>query len=119
KILRECERLIEEPERLPQVLRLCGADEKLLTNTEYLELMRESSNWQMEPVRALGPFDFSDPDHLKRGADILSKIAMKRYTRSYPMFIYWNRSCIGLRALMYQLGAQIDIHPIFVRKMGS
>jgi hypothetical protein len=112
-ILRECERLLDEPERLPQVLRSCGADEKLLDNPEYMSLMRDSCNWDEEPLMVSGPFDFADPNHLKRGVEILSQIALKRYTRSHPMFIYWNRSIIGLRALMYQLGAQIDLGPIF------
>jgi hypothetical protein len=112
-IIRECERLLDEPGRLPQVLRICGADEKLLDNAEYVNLMRDSCNWIEEPLMVSGPFDFSAPNHLKRGVEILSQITLKRYTRSHPMFIYWNRSLIGLRALMYQLAAQVDLGPIF------
>jgi hypothetical protein len=78
-----------------------------------MSLMRDSLNWCEEPLMVSGPFDFSDPNHLKRGVEILSQITLKRYTRSHPMFIYLNRSFIGLRALMYQLAAQIDLGPIF------
>jgi hypothetical protein len=115
--LRACEELLNKPEVLPEVLRISGADAKLLANKDYMDLMRQSCNWIREPLAVDGPFDFGDPNHLKRGLEILSQIALKRYTRGHPMFIYWNRSIIGIRVLMYQLAAQVDIASVFANEV--
>jgi hypothetical protein len=37
---------------------------------------------------------------------------------AHPLFIYWNRSIIGVRALMYQLRAQVDVRAVFNRERG-
>jgi predicted unusual protein kinase regulating ubiquinone biosynthesis (AarF/ABC1/UbiB family) len=116
EILKMSERLIEEPEILPAVLRRAGLSEKQIANEECLKLMRQSCDWLMEPLFTDGPFDFSDERHFKRGVEILSQITLKRYTRSHPLFIYWNRSLLGIRSLMYQLRAQVDVRAVFGRK---
>jgi predicted unusual protein kinase regulating ubiquinone biosynthesis (AarF/ABC1/UbiB family) len=115
QILKACEGLLNDPKLLPEVLRVAGADEKHLSNPEYIALMRESCNWIMEPLAVNGPFNFGQAEHLRRGIDIISRITLKRYTRSHPMFIYWNRSLIGIRALMYQLAAQVDVEIFAIR----
>src|SRR5262249_54192660 len=89
-----------------------GADERQLANQDFLDVMRESCNWVLEPLRVSGPFDFGDENHFKRGADILARIVLKRYTQGHPVFVYWNRSILGLRSLMYQLSAQIDVRAL-------
>jgi predicted unusual protein kinase regulating ubiquinone biosynthesis (AarF/ABC1/UbiB family) len=113
EILQMSERLVDEPEILPAVLRRSGLSEKQIADEECMQLMRQSSNWLMEPLFAHGPFDFSDAAHFKRGIEILSQIVLKRYTRSHPLFLYWNRSVIGIRSLMYQLHAQVDVRAVF------
>ncbi len=115
EILTTSERLIDEPQLLPGVLRRCGLSEKQIADPECLKLMRQSCDWCFEPLFTKGPFDFSNEQHFKRGVEILSQITLKRYTRGHPLFIYWNRSLLGIRALMYQLRAQVDVREVFGR----
>src|SRR5262249_1438034 len=109
EILQMSERLVDEPQILTDGLRPSGVREKQISNEECVQLIRQSCNWLMEPLFVQGRFDFSDAAHFKRGIEILSQIVLKRYTRSHPLFLYWNRSVIGIRALMYQLRAQVDV----------
>jgi hypothetical protein len=47
-------------DKLPEVLRRSGVPEEDLGNTEFMERMRESSNWIMEPLKVSGAFDFGN-----------------------------------------------------------
>jgi len=116
ELLKTAERIADEPEMLTATLRRCGMTEKQLSNRDLIELMRQSCNWVFEPIREDKPFDFSDENHFKRGVEILSRIVLKRYTRGHPVFVYWNRSVIGIRALMYQLGARVNMYEIFAKE---
>jgi aarF domain-containing kinase len=116
ELLKMAERIADEPEILKAMLRRCGMTEKQLSNADLVGLMRESCNWVLEPIRANKPFDFSDENHLKRGIEIFARIVLKRYTRSHPMFVYWNRSVIGIRALMYQLRARVNVYEVFAKE---
>lgn len=112
ELLRMAERLFDEPELLPAVLRRVGMTEKQVTNKECLDVLRRNCEWVLEPLRHEGPFDFNG-DHLKRGLKSYSALALKRYTRGHPVFVYWNRTIIGIRTLMYQLGAKVDVRKVF------
>jgi aarF domain-containing kinase len=112
-VLRLSEELINGLDKLPEVLRRAGVPEEELGNEEFMGLIRESCNWSMEPLKVSGAFDFGDQNHFKRGVDVFSRILLKRHTRSHPMWIYWNRALYGIRALMYQLRAQVDVNAIF------
>ena len=94
------------------VRRVCGVtdDDPALPN--YLQMMEESRNWMMEPVSKPGPFDFGGAGHFQRGLDWFSHTVQKRITRANPMFVYWNRSIFGIKALLYRLGAQVDVHDV-------
>jgi predicted unusual protein kinase regulating ubiquinone biosynthesis (AarF/ABC1/UbiB family) len=111
-VLRLSEELFNGLDKLPEVLQRCGVPEEELGNEEFMGLMRESTNWIMEPLKVSGAFDFGDEDHFKRGVDIFSRIVLKRHTRSHPMWIYWNRALYGIRALMYQLRAHVDVNAV-------
>jgi aarF domain-containing kinase len=78
-------------------------------NQEYVELLTESHKWTCEPIQHEGPFDFGNVEHLQRGIQLVVSLARKRYTRSHPMYLYFNRSVFGLRALLYRLRAQVDV----------
>ena len=112
EILRHAERLMEEPELLPSFLRRCGVPSTQLRNAEFMALMQENCAWAYEPLLT-SPFNFADETHFKRGVEIVSRIVRKRYTRNHPMWLYFNRSLFGVRALMYQLHAQVDVAAIF------
>jgi aarF domain-containing kinase len=78
-------------------------------NQEYVELLTESHKWTCEPIQHEGPFDFGNVEHLQHGIQLVVSLARKRYTRSHPMYLYFNRSVFGLRALLYRLRAQVDV----------
>ena len=113
EILKIAERVPDDSEHLTRLLRRCGATEKQLADKEFMRLMRESCDWSFAPALVKGPFDFSDGADLKRGVGILSQIVLKRYTRNHPIWIYFNRNEIGVRILLYQLRAQVDVGKVF------
>jgi len=78
-------------------------------NQEYVELLTESHKWTCEPIQHEGPFDFGNVEHLQRGIQLVIGLVRKRYTRSHPMYVYFNRSVFGLRALLYRLRAHVDV----------
>jgi aarF domain-containing kinase len=118
EILMSAERLVDGWQHLPEMARRCGFPEKKLKDKAFMDLVRESCSWVLTPVQVDGPFDFSDETHFKRGVEIFTRMALKRYTPAHPLFVYWNRSIIGIRALMYQLRAQVDVRAVFNRERG-
>jgi aarF domain-containing kinase len=78
-------------------------------NQEHLDLLKESHKWMCEPIQHEGPFDFGNVEHLQRGINLVVAMARKRYTRFHPMYVYFNRSVFGIRALLYRLRAQVDV----------
>jgi len=114
EILRLCERLIAEDESVvPQLIQLVsGISEGEPGNETYLELVRQSRDWMMEPMRVEGPFDFGDEGHLKRGFAWFSGIVKNRTIRGHPMYVYYNRCVFGVKALMYRLRAQVDVRAL-------
>jgi hypothetical protein len=94
------------------VRRVCGVSEDDPELPDYLQMMMESRNWMMEPIDRPGPFDFGDAGHFQRGLDWFSSTVRKRIPRANPMYVYWNRSVFGLKALLFRLGAQVDVHEI-------
>jgi len=103
----------EDPSMVPEVAqRACGlaADDPELE--EYSQMMRESLDWMMEPLQQPGAFDFADEKHFQRGVEWISRVARKRLHRANPMYVYWNRSVFGLKALLYRLRAQVDVHAV-------
>jgi tRNA A-37 threonylcarbamoyl transferase component Bud32 len=92
--------------------RACDATDADLANEEYVGLIDESIRWMLEPVRHQGRFDYGDEEYLKRGVEWFARLIAKRYTRSHPMFVYFHRSSFGLKALLYRLGAQVDMREV-------
>lgn len=116
----ECEliRLSEEstwggPETVREIFRR-GAymTDEDFANEDHVALMKESHAWTCEPIKHEGPFDFGNIEHLQRGIDWFVGLTRKRYTRSHPTYVYFNRSVFGLRALLYRLGAQVDVRAL-------
>jgi aarF domain-containing kinase len=114
EIVRLADRMtFEDSSLMPEVVRLvCGVSGDDPELPEYLRMMKESRDWMMEPMEQPGPFDFGDKAHFQRGLDWFSRAVSKRTTRSNPMYVYWNRSVFGLKALLLRLRAQVDVHEI-------
>jgi aarF domain-containing kinase len=103
----------EDSSILPEVVRrACGLAANDPELEEYSQLMRESLDWMMEPVRQPGAFDFGDAKHFERGVDWFSRVSRKRLFRANPMYVYWNRSVFGWKAMLYRLRAQVDVHAV-------
>jgi len=94
------------------VRRVCGVSGDDPELPEYLRMMEESRDWMMEPMERPGPFDFGDETHFQRGLDWFSRTVRNRTTRANAMYVYWNRSVFGLKALLLRLRAQVDVTEI-------
>lgn len=121
-ILKDAEATIGGDEKIFRELakRVGGLTNVELQNEERMRLMRDAHDWVLEPLRREGAFDFGDEAHLRRGITALTRLVLKRFTRSLPMQIYMYRSFFGLRAMLYRLRARIDvraIHDVECRKL--
>jgi len=103
----------EDPSIVAEVAqRACGLAANDPELDEYSKMMSESLAWMLEPLRQPGAFDFGSEKHFQRGVEWLERIARKRLHRAHPMYVYWNRSVFGLKALLYRLRAQVDVHEV-------
>jgi aarF domain-containing kinase len=103
----------EDPSIVREVVqRACGVSANDPEIDDYVSMMEESLDWMMEPVRQPGPFDFGDAAHFQRGVDWFTRVVRKRRLRAHPMYVYWNRSVFGFKALLYRLRAQIDVNAL-------
>jgi aarF domain-containing kinase len=110
------EQLVDSWDVFPEFLRRgAQAGEADLANPEYVGLVREGCAWVLEPLDR-SPFDFGDGRHLKAGIDWISRFVVKRYPQGHPMYLYWDRSLIGLRALLYRLRAQVDVRAVMTQE---
>ena len=102
---------------LPEVVRrVCGVDEGDPELPDYIRMMEASRNWMLEPDNHPGPFDFGDEGHYQRGLDMIALMIRKRTTRSNPMYVYFERSVFGLKALLLRLRAHVDVREIIRRE---
>ncbi len=103
----------EDPTLAREVVhRVCGVTDDDPAMDDYLQLMTKSRDWMMEPLNRPGPFDFGDAAHYQRGVDSFSSAVNKRLTRANPMYVYWNRSIFGIKAMLLRLGAQVDVQEV-------
>jgi aarF domain-containing kinase len=103
----------EDPSIIREVVgRACGVAAEDPEIEDYVRIMQESLDWMMEPVRQPGAFDFGNETHFQRGLDWFQGVVRSRRTRSHPVYVYWNRSVFGSKALLYRLRAQIDLHEV-------
>ena len=94
---------------LPEFLRRARVPEKHIADPGSMKRSEDMCNWMLEPTRKPGPFDYGDGSHLKRGVELISQTVLKRENQVHPMYTYFYRSILGLKALLYRLGAQVDV----------
>jgi len=118
ELVRLAEKMAYEDESLvPEVVqRACGLGPDDPEIEEYVQMMRESLDWMMEPERKQGAFDFGDAKHFQRGVDWFTRVSRARLFRANPMYVYWNRSVFGWKAILYRLRAQVDVHAVVQRE---
>ncbi len=103
----------KDPSLIREVVRrVCGVGEDDPELEDYVRMMEESRQWMLEPFRQPGAFDFGDEGHFKRGMDWFARAMRERTTRSHPMYVYWNRNTFGLKAMLFRLRAQVDLHAL-------
>lgn len=103
----------EDPSIIREVVqRACGLSANDPEIEDYVRMMEESLAWMMEPLREPGAFDFGDEGHFQRGVDWFTRVMRKRQVRAHPMYVYWNRSVFGVKAMLFRLRAQVDVHEI-------
>jgi len=118
EIMRLADRMShDDPSLTPEVVRrvsgLSSGDPAL---PDYLRMMEEYRDWMLEPDNYPGPYDFGDGGHFQRGLDRLSGTVRKRMMRTSPMYLYYTRSVYGLKALLFQLRAQVNVQEIIRRE---
>jgi len=114
ELLRMANRMtFEDPSLAREFLpRVCGVTENDPQFNDYLQIMMECRDWMMEPMNTPSSFDFGDESHFQRGLNWFSHTVSRRITRAHPMYVSINRSIFGLKALLYRLGAQIDVREV-------
>jgi predicted unusual protein kinase regulating ubiquinone biosynthesis (AarF/ABC1/UbiB family) len=121
EIMRLADRMAyDDSSLMPEVIRrVCGVSEGDAEYPEYLKMMQESCDWMMEPAVRPGPFDFGDESHFRRGVDWFVRVNRQRTTRSKSMYVYWNRSVFGIKAMLFRLRAQVDVYEVNRRERSA
>ncbi len=81
-------------------------------DSDRLRLNEEYADWCWRGRYWGGPFDYSDEADFRRGIDLFTEMMRKRYSRSRPSTPSIARMNFGVRSLLYQLKAKIDVRPI-------
>jgi predicted unusual protein kinase regulating ubiquinone biosynthesis (AarF/ABC1/UbiB family) len=88
---------------------LAGGEPRSAGHQEFLERYLE---WLWTPLRVDGPFDFSSPEHFRRGLELARAGVRHRHLRFHPGASWFARAIFGVRSLAHQLGARIDLRRI-------
>ena len=86
---------------------------------DQMRLLEQYSDWCWEPIRHEGRFDFGDRRYFQRGVDVLREMVRCGYMRSRPVNNWMLRSFLGVRAMLYRLGARIDVGSIYRRETAA
>ena len=76
---------------------------------ERIELMAAWYDWVCEPVVTTEPFDFAREEYFQRGMRLWRDLLVRRYVRTLPVNTWITKSFVGLRALLYRLGARVPL----------
>jgi hypothetical protein len=83
---------------------------------EHDRLLHAMLDWLWEPMRHDGVFDFGGA-YFERGMALFEEILNGHYTRSAPVNTWINRNFLGVRAMLYKLGARVDMRTLSQREM--
>lgn len=106
-----------EFERMPEFLRRVGAPERHIANPEFMKRNQAFTDWAVESVNNNEPFDFGDGGRLSRGAELFTDMVLKRENQCHPMYAYFFRSLFGVEAMLYRLGARVNVRAIHDREV--
>jgi predicted unusual protein kinase regulating ubiquinone biosynthesis (AarF/ABC1/UbiB family) len=77
--------------------------------TDRLRVTEEFGEWCWMARYRGGEYDFSDEAEFRRGIDLFTEMARKRYSRARPTTLAIARSQFGWRSILYLLEATVDI----------
>jgi predicted unusual protein kinase regulating ubiquinone biosynthesis (AarF/ABC1/UbiB family) len=76
---------------------------------DRIDLMIAWYDWICEPLLTPEPFDFSQESYFRRGMDLWRALLRRRYVRTLPVNTWLTKSFVGLRAMLYRLGARVPL----------
>lgn len=94
------------------MLRAIDVDPDKPHDLDHLQLLKDLFSWYNQYLTTKGVFDFADPVMAQRGLDLSIKAMKKGYFRSRPINTWINRQLMGVRAMLFRLGACIDVRAI-------
>ncbi len=94
------------------IIRTVDLDPDQPQDPDYIALLSEVFLWHNEYLRCEGKYDFGDAVRFQRGLDLFSQAGKKRYFRSMPVNTWINRQLLGIRALLFRLGARVNVKTI-------
>lgn len=104
----------EGGEMLRQALARAAAQESADELSEDgLRALETMTHWLWEPLDHAGAFDFRSSDYMERGVRVYEDIVRARQWKSQPVNQWITRSFLGFRAMMYRLGARVDVGAIY------
>jgi hypothetical protein len=84
---------------------------------DLFDLCVEFGRWMWRPHGHDGPFDFSDSAYLREGVERFAAIGRARIAAPWlPMNAFNARWCFGTVAMLYRLGARVDVRAIDLRE---
>jgi aarF domain-containing kinase len=81
-------------------------------DADRLRLTEEYARWVWGSIYGGGDFDFGNEADFKRGVELLTEMARKRYSRSRPCTPSLSRQQFGCRSILYRLKAKVDVRSI-------
>lgn len=97
----------------------CLFDTPQAMEPDHLATVRRGMDWQMEPWRREGVFDFGEREFFRRGVDCLLEATRKHYTQGAPLYLWSNRFLLGGRAFCYRLRGRCDFKEIQRRELAA
>ncbi|HTL58938.1 MAG TPA: AarF/ABC1/UbiB kinase family protein [Candidatus Limnocylindrales bacterium] len=86
-------------------------------DAERLRLSEEYADWVWRSIYGGGDFYFGDEANFKRGVDLFTEIARKRYSRSRPCTPTLSRQQFGIASILYRLKARVDVRSISEKEL--
>jgi len=88
-------------------------------DADRLRLTEEYARWVWGGIYSGREFDFGNEADFKKGVELLTEMARKRYSRSQPCTPSLSRQQFGCRSILYRLRARVDVRSISEEELGA
>ncbi|MEW6426917.1 MAG: AarF/ABC1/UbiB kinase family protein [Thermodesulfobacteriota bacterium] len=93
--------------------RVCIYDTPDAMKPEQLAVLRRYAYWLAEPAVTDGAFDFGNTANYTAGIDIFRQMLRMGHGHYFPVYNWTHRFFLGLRTMLYRLGARFDYGAIY------